>query len=79
MPPVRCEDCVHFRRAPYEAPRTGCYHPDNMKVKQKEAFLDQQQQPGDHEKINLRGDCAQFEARPVALPFWKRLLRPKAS
>lgn len=79
MSKVRCEDCVHFRTAPYQAPRTGCYHPDHMTVRQKDAYLDEQQKPGDHEKINLRGDCATFEQRPAAIPFWRRLFQPLAS
>ncbi len=45
-----------------------------MKVTQKEAFLDQQQQPGDHERINLRGDCAQYEARSAKPSLWQRFL-----
>ena len=72
---VSCSDCTHFREAPYQAPLTGCWHPDNMKVTQKEAFLDQQQQPGNHRKINLRGDCQQFEARPVRLSLFQRIFR----
>lgn len=72
---VNCKDCHHLRTAPYEAPLTGCWHPDNMKVTQKEAFLDQQQQPGDNRKINLRGDCAQYEAKPTRPSLWQRLLR----
>ena len=72
---VNCKDCIHFRSAPYEAPRTGCWHEDSKKVTQKEAFLDQQQQPGDHRKINLRGDCSQYEAKPAKPTFWQRLMR----
>ena len=70
---ISCQDCRHFQKAPYEAPITGCWHPDNLVVKQKEAFLDQQQQPGDHELINLRGNCEQFEAQPKRPSFWQRL------
>lgn len=76
---VDCKDCIHFRTAPYQAPITGCWHPDNMKATQKEAFLDQQQQPGDHRRINLRGDCAQFEPEPAPPSLWKRFLRLGAS
>lgn len=72
---VNCEDCRHFRRAPYEANLTGCWHPDNMKVTQKEAFLDEQQRPGDHRRINLRGDCAQYEARQTRPGVWRRIFR----
>ena len=61
---VDCKNCRHFREAPYQAPHTGCWHPDNLVVRQKDAYLDEQQAPGDHRKINLRGDCKQFEARP---------------
>jgi hypothetical protein len=68
-----CADCRHFRRAPYEARRDGCYHPDNMSGKQKDAFLDEQQVPGDHERINARGDCAQFEARSARPSLLVRL------
>jgi len=70
---VHCRDCRHFREAPYEAPITGCWHPDSKSVTQKEAFLDQQQQPGDHMRINFRGDCSLFEARPVRPSIWKRM------
>jgi len=72
---VDCQDCIHFRTAPYEAPHTGCWHEENLKVSQKEAFLDQQQQPGNHRKINLRGDCAQFEAQPERPGLLARLFR----
>ena len=72
---VDCKDCIHFRTAPYQAPHTGCWHADNLKVSQKEAFLDQQQQPGDHRKLNLRRDCAQFEARPVRHGLLARLFK----
>lgn len=79
MTSVLCKDCRHFREAPYEANITGCWHPENLQVKQKDAYLDQQQQPGNQRKINLRGDCGQFEARPVQLSLlprlWQRLLR----
>lgn len=79
MTSVFCKDCRHFREAPYEANITGCWQPDNLTVTQKLAYLDEQRQPGDHRKINLRGDCAQFEARPVELGLlprlWQRLLR----
>jgi hypothetical protein len=71
---VECRDCVHFRAAPYEARKDGCYLPKNMPSKQKDAFLDEQQIPGDHRKINLRGDCPDHERRPVKLSLWQRLL-----
>jgi hypothetical protein len=44
-----------------------------MPQKHDEAYLDQQQLPGDHEAINLRGDCPDFRARPSAQPWWRRL------
>ena len=62
-----CNDCVHLRSAPWQAPRTGCYSAEHMKVAQKLACLDQQQTPGDHREINRRGDCPQFETKPAKL------------
>ena len=73
MTKISCKDCRHFKTAPYEAPHTGCWHPDNLVVKQKEAYLDQQQTPGDHRTINLRGNCAQYEAKPRRPSFLERL------
>lgn len=77
-PPARtvaCADCVHFHAYPFGdgtvwKRKTGCYHPDLMVQKQSDVFLREQQVPGDHEQLNLRGDCAKFEAlppRPTAL------------
>jgi len=71
---VECRDCRYFKSAPYEAPYTGCYHPEFMVSKQKDAFLKQQELPGDHRKINLRGDCPKFEQRARKRSFWRRLL-----
>jgi hypothetical protein len=71
---VECRNCRYFREAPYEAPKTGCWHPEFMQQKQKDAFLQQQEIPGNHVQINLRGDCAKFEARAPKLSFWKRML-----
>jgi hypothetical protein len=70
----KCVDCRHFRAAPYEAKRDGCFHPEHMKGKQKDAFLDEQQMPGDHEQINARGDCAQYEARVARPSLLRRIL-----
>lgn len=70
---LECKSCIHFRTAP-EAPHTGCWHPDNMKQRQTDAFLKEQELPGDHREINLRGDCAQFEPRPKKRSFWRRLM-----
>ncbi len=74
MKKVECKNCRHFRQAPYQAPRTGCWHPDFMVVRQKDRFLDEQQIPGDHRKINLRGDCPKYEPRASRPGLWKRLL-----
>ena len=71
---VECVDCRWFREAPYDAPRTGCWFPDFMQQKQKDAFLQQQEIPGNHEVINLRGDCEKFERRAAKRGFWKRML-----
>lgn len=70
---VHCTDCRHFRAAPYEAKKTGCYLPANMEGKQKDAFLDEQQIPGDHERINRNGDCKDFAARAERPPLLQRL------
>ncbi len=74
MTQVECKNCRHFRQAPYEAPRTGCWHPDNMLVTQKDAYLDEQQAPGNHIKINLRHNCAEFEARAPRPSLLQRIL-----
>ena len=70
---VACAACMHFREAPYQARLTGCHHPDHMVSKQDAAYLDQQQTPGNHEKINIRGDCAQYEQRATQPSWWQRL------
>ena len=76
MSKVACKDCRFFREAPYEAAHTGCWHKDHLVVTQKDAYLDQQQIPGDHRKINLRGNCEQFEGKPRRPSFleWIRSL-----
>lgn len=66
---VECRACVHFREYPFGdgtvwKRKTGCYHPELMVQKQSDAFLQEQQVPGDHLQINLRGDCAKHEPRP---------------
>lgn len=71
---VDCKDCIWFKRPPYEAKREGCWHPKHLKVQQKDRFLAEQQLPGDHRKINLRGDCPDFEPRPRKKPWWRRFL-----
>jgi len=68
-----CADCVHFRKAPYEAKRDGCFHPKFMQGKQKDAFLDEQQVPGDHTVINRNGDCPEWRQRPSRLSLVRRL------
>ena len=68
-----CHRCIHFRRAPDQARREGCYLPSNMPMKQKDRFLDEQQIPGNHEKINLRGDCPDFEALQAKPSWWERI------
>ena len=71
---VDCRDCIHFRSAPFEARHAGCYLPKNMPVKQKDAYLDEQQLPGNHEKINILGDCPDFQAHEPKLSLWQRIL-----
>jgi hypothetical protein len=66
---VECRNCLHFREYPYGdgtvwKRKTGCYHPDLMVQKQSDGFLKEQEVPGDHEKINVRGDCPKYAARP---------------
>lgn len=71
---VDCRTCVHFKSRPYEAKFEGCYLEKNMVSKQKQQCLDEQQLPGNHVKINLRGDCPDYQARPRKQSFWQRLL-----
>lgn len=78
MTKIDCRDCTHFRSSPWEASREGCYLPANMPQKHKERYLDEQQIPGDHEKINLRGDCPDFQARPAKVSLLKRLFAPSS-
>ncbi len=73
MKRVDCQHCTHFRAAPYEARKDGCYLQKNMPSKQKDMYLDEQQIAGDHRAINIRGDCPDFEARAVDVPWWRRL------
>lgn len=70
---VYCKNCRHFRSAPYEAKVEGCYHPDLMQAKQKDAFLDEQQMPGNTWKLNHDHDCEKYEAREQTPSIWKRL------
>lgn len=63
---VACKDCLHFKRLPGDTTfrrRTGCYHPELMEQKQAERFNAAQEIPGNHEIINLNGDCAKFTPR----------------
>ena len=71
---VDCRRCVHFRGAPYEARLDGCYFPGNMPAKQSARYLDEQQQAGDHERINRNGDCPDHQARVVKEPWWRRIM-----
>lgn len=71
---VSCRDCRFYQTAPYEAPHTGCWQPDNMLATQKDAYLNQQQLPGDHRKINQRGDCTAFVAKAKKPTLWERFL-----
>ncbi|MSR63946.1 MAG: hypothetical protein EXS08_16090 [Planctomycetes bacterium] len=73
-PKVACQNCVHFRSRPYEAKFEGCYLEKNMPSKQKLLCLDEQQLPGNHVKINLRGDCPDHSARAKKPSLWRRLL-----
>jgi hypothetical protein len=72
MTKILCKNCCHLKTAPYEAPRTGCWHPDHMQTTQKDAWLDEQQVPGNHQQINLRKDCVSFEAAPGKASLWQR-------
>lgn len=68
-----CTRCRHLRTAPYQAKCTGCYHPTHLVGKQKDAYLDEQQMPGDHTQINRGGDCAEYEPLPGRLSLLRRL------
>lgn len=70
---VDCRTCAHFRSAPYETKFEGCYLEKNMVSKQKQLCLDEQQLPGDHQKINRLGDCPDHRARARKPSFWQRL------
>jgi hypothetical protein len=76
---VECRDCVHFREYPYGSGtvwkrKTGCYHPELMEQKQKDGYLAEQEVPGDAARLNLRGDCEKFAARPPRGSLLQRLL-----
>lgn len=75
---VDCKNCQWFRAYPGDTVwkrRTGCYHPENMEQKLSERVHQAQEIPGDHEKLNLRGDCARYEARPRRGSLISRLLK----
>ena len=74
MAKVRCEHCIHVRSAPDEAKHAGCYLEKNMPSRQSDAFLDEQQVPGDHEAINRRGNCPDWQKRPSKVGFLSWLL-----
>ncbi|MCC7012098.1 MAG: hypothetical protein IT454_06035 [Planctomycetes bacterium] len=74
---VDCKDCIHFRRLAGDTVwkrRTGCYHPENMEQKLTERVHLAQEIPGNHEQLNLRGDCAVFSARPRRGSVLSRML-----
>ena len=74
MTRANCDACDHFKSAPYEARIDGCFHPDHMKVTQKDAYLNEQETPGDHRVINRRGDCEEFEAEAPKRSLLSRIL-----
>ena len=72
-----CKDCIHFQIHVGDTVwkrRTGCYHPQLVEQKQTDHFLQAQVVPGNHEQLNLRGDCPKFEARPRTGSVLSRLL-----
>ncbi len=74
---VKCADCVHFRQRLGDTPwkrKSGCYHPELLEQSQTDRFLKEQVVPGNHEKINLKGDCAKFQARAPRQSLVQRLL-----
>lgn len=74
---VDCKDCKWFRSVPGDTVwkrRTGCYHPEHMDQKLSERVHQAQEIPGDHEKLNVRGDCAQFESAPRRGSLLSRML-----
>ena len=73
---VDCKNCLHFRERPGDTTwkrKTGCYHPDLMEQKQGDAFLKEQEIPGDHTSINAGGDCGDFEPAPREPSLLKRI------
>jgi hypothetical protein len=75
---VDCNECKHFQERPGDTTwkrKSGCYHPDNMEQSQDDAFLREQEIPGDHLKINADGTCAQFEASEPKPSLLKRIGR----
>jgi hypothetical protein len=74
MTKTLCKNCRHLKTAPYQAAHTGCWHPDLMQTTQKDAWLDQQQVPGNHHQINLNGDCAEFHTLAKKATFWQRFV-----
>ncbi len=74
---VDCKDCKWFRSVPGDTVwkrRTGCYHPEHMDQKLSERVHQAQEIPGDHEKLNVRGDCAKFESAPRRGSLLSRML-----
>lgn len=72
-----CVDCLYFRERPGDTTwkrKTGCFHPDHMDQQQKDAFLKEQEVPGDHRVINAGGDCSEFELAPGKASLFKRIV-----
>ena len=74
MTKVYCENCIHFRSAPFEARLEGCYEPKLIGKKQKARFNDEQQLPGNHLKLNHKHDCEKYAARERKPSLWERLI-----
>ena len=74
MTQADCNACRHFKAAPYEARIDGCFHPDHMKVSQKDAYLNEQETPGNHRAINRRGNCEEFEPDAPKRSLLSRIL-----
>ncbi len=74
MTRVDCENCTHFRTAPYEARLEGCYHPKLAGKNQKKPFNDEQMTPGNHRTLNHNHDCEKHEAKEPRLSLIQRIM-----
>ncbi len=75
---VRCEDCLYLRVRPGGTPwkrKSGCFHPELVEQSQSDRFLQEQIIPGDHEKLNRRGDCPKFTPGPRRLSLVQRVVQ----